>query len=98
MRIAVATVEGTPSTPGFARIGSFRRRQRTEPHRISDSPLHSGVIMSKATLVNAAGVEVEASQIEQLRTAHRGALIRPGDADYDSARRIWNASIDKRPG
>jgi FAD/FMN-containing dehydrogenase len=32
-----------------------------------------------------------------LRTAFRGALIRDGDADYDVARRIWNASIDKRP-
>jgi hypothetical protein len=27
-----------------------------------------------------------------------GSLIRPGDGEYDTARKIWNACIDKRPG
>jgi FAD binding domain/Berberine and berberine like len=54
--------------------------------------------MSHAELVNTAGAEVESSRIEQLRSACRGPLIGPGDAEYDSARRIWNGSIDKRPG
>jgi FAD/FMN-containing dehydrogenase len=54
--------------------------------------------MSNAILVNNAGGEVDASRIEQLRSACHGALIGPGEAEYDSARRIWNGSIDKRPG
>ena len=37
-------------------------------------------------------------RIEQFRSAFRGEVICPGDAAYETARRIWNASIDKHPG
>jgi len=29
--------------------------------------------------------------------ALRGPLIRPGDANYDLARRVWNGNVDRRP-
>ena len=35
--------------------------------------------------------------IQPLASVFRGELFRPGDASYDQARRIWNASIDKHP-
>src|SRR4051794_8280665 len=38
-----------------------------------------------------------ADGIEIDETVFRGAVVRPGDADYDVQRRIWNGSIDKRP-
>ena len=32
-----------------------------------------------------------------LETRLRGTLIRPGDASYESQRRVWNGSIDRYP-
>jgi FAD/FMN-containing dehydrogenase len=35
--------------------------------------------------------------MEELRAATRGRLVTPQDADFDEVRRIWNATIDRRP-
>ena len=35
--------------------------------------------------------------VDQLRSSFRGELIQPTDAAYDSARKVYNAMIDKRP-
>ncbi len=37
------------------------------------------------------------SAIEDLQARLGGALLRPGDVNYDEARRVWNGMIDKRP-
>jgi FAD/FMN-containing dehydrogenase len=42
-------------------------------------------------------IELDEAAIEGLTTAFRGQVIRPGDADYDAARRVWNSMIDKYP-
>ena len=35
--------------------------------------------------------------LQQFRAGVRGALILPGDAGYEDARKVWNGMIDKRP-
>ena len=35
--------------------------------------------------------------VEQFKTSLRGALLCPGDDGYDTARKVFNAMIDKRP-
>src|SRR5688500_831066 len=35
--------------------------------------------------------------VDALQTAIKGAVIVPGNAEYDIARKVWNADIDRRP-
>jgi hypothetical protein len=41
---------------------------------------------------------VDTADIEDLRASFRGQLLTPANADYDQHRRVWNGSIDRRPG
>jgi FAD/FMN-containing dehydrogenase len=41
---------------------------------------------------------LDGAVVSALNAGLRGELIQPGDANYDSARRLYNGMIDKRPG
>lgn len=41
---------------------------------------------------------VPKAALKELQKSLRGALLLPGNAQYDDARRVWNGMIDKRPG
>ena len=42
-------------------------------------------------------VAVEQTKLEKLAAALSGRVVLPGGNEYDQARQLWNASIDKRP-
>ncbi|HVN80351.1 MAG TPA: FAD-binding oxidoreductase [Terriglobia bacterium] len=42
--------------------------------------------------------DVEKTKIDQFASNVRGRVIRPGDDDYEQARKVYNGMIDKRPG
>jgi FAD/FMN-containing dehydrogenase len=41
---------------------------------------------------------LQTTRIEELKNGVKGEVLLPSDEGYDDARRIWNATIDKRPG
>ena len=46
----------------------------------------------------AQGSLFETGALDELQASMRGELVRPGDAGYDEHRKVWNGSIDRRPG
>ena len=40
---------------------------------------------------------MQSMSLDQFRAHFRGQIIQPTDADYESARKVYNAMIDKRP-
>jgi FAD/FMN-containing dehydrogenase len=40
---------------------------------------------------------LQATKVEELKGGFQGEVLLPSDGAYDSARKIWNAMIDKRP-
>ena len=42
--------------------------------------------------------QLQAAKIDALKRSLKGAILLPSDDAYEDARKIWNATIDKRPG
>ncbi|HXX42215.1 MAG TPA: FAD-binding protein, partial [Chthoniobacterales bacterium] len=40
---------------------------------------------------------IDRNSLEALRSAVRGKVIEPGDADYDESRKVYNGMIHKKP-
>ena len=41
---------------------------------------------------------VSDAAVTTFKSSFRGAVIQPGDAGYDAARKVYNGMIDRRPG
>ena len=53
--------------------------------------------MSDSTIVTATGGVIDGAAIDAFRTGLRGPLVQPGDDAYDTARKLWNGMVDRRP-
>ena len=53
---------------------------------------------NKNELKNSKGMIVFQGRIERFRAAFRGEVLQPADPGYETARKVWNAGIDKHPG
>jgi FAD/FMN-containing dehydrogenase len=54
--------------------------------------------MKTLTLKRRNGDSVDQATIEAFKRGFEGQVLLPGDDGYDSARHIWNASVEKHPG
>jgi FAD/FMN-containing dehydrogenase len=46
----------------------------------------------------AEGTSIDRDAADELRASMRGDVIAPSDGGYDEHRKVWNGSIDRRPG
>jgi len=55
--------------------------------------------MAELRIVTLAGAQsaLDEAVVERFGSGLRGGLLRPGDAEYEEARALWNGVIDKRP-
>jgi FAD/FMN-containing dehydrogenase len=42
-------------------------------------------------------IQLQARKVDEFAAGFEGRIVRPTDAEYESARKIWNGMIDKRP-
>jgi FAD/FMN-containing dehydrogenase len=77
-------------TPVEATKGCLSDRARTT--------ISGGTTMTDASLKNRAGKVLPSERINAFAEQVQGDLIQPGERDYEEARHIWNALIDKHPG
>ena len=53
--------------------------------------------MATAHALTVPPVALDEAIVESFRASLRGRLLRPGDTDYDTARKVFNAMIDRHP-
>jgi FAD/FMN-containing dehydrogenase len=51
----------------------------------------------RITTISGTDAILEEAAVESLNANLHGPLLRPGDAAYDEARKVWNGMIDRRP-
>ncbi|MBZ9711260.1 FAD-binding oxidoreductase [Mesorhizobium sp. ESP7-2] len=79
----------------FALDEAGPRRHNTSLERLATQQWR---IAMSTRLCNRHGVPIASPMVEEFAAGLAGKMIQPADPDYDTARQIWNAAIDRHPG
>ena len=82
--------KGSPANQALERDAANRRGAAVFVPRVSAAISHNTGKEKDMT-------NLQASKIEELKGGFKGEILLPSDGAYESARKIWNAMIDKRP-
>src|SRR6185312_12479793 len=85
--------------PIHQKLKSLKFTRPALPVLLPKSIRHQGRIMVDQTIATTHGTPVTLSttKVERFASGLAGSLLRRSDKDYDQARRVWNAMVDKRP-
>lgn len=53
--------------------------------------------MKDRSVINKSGTVIDESIVGRYKAEFHGTIVRPGDPDYHTARKVWNGMIDKFP-
>jgi FAD/FMN-containing dehydrogenase len=83
-----------------AGFSQFRRAAETPFNMVLGQGLREEPVMNDLSLTTLDGgrTTISAAALDALAATLRGTLLYATDADYQTARTIWNAMIDRRPG
>src|SRR4051794_17286955 len=60
-------------------------------------PSSEGGAMTTQERIATGGLHLDDATIQAFAVGQRGPVLRPGDAGFDEARRVWNGMIDRTP-
>jgi FAD/FMN-containing dehydrogenase len=104
-----AQAAGAATRPFEQEDSEVSMKRRAFLHAAGSSLVLAGLLRERACAENSIPAELaarrldgnattlRAADVEDLRAALRGPLVLPGDSQYDTSRRIWNAVFDRRP-
>src|SRR5262249_2294572 len=82
-----------------ARIAGLARKIGPAAPAESEGSAEPGEVMTMVAAVttDGAGITLSDPDVDGLRSALRGELIGPDHVGYETARRVWNGNVDRRP-